>query len=176
MDSMEDSGFDSDQKSMLNGSSEPQSTKPSSSKSSSSYSDARTQSHAHRKSSQLQKKLERHRENARKAKVINQQPSKNTFMMPRSRLMIPPKSDSQPRPLDQQPLVAIMTDDESDDDDFESPMLSRGANKDITQQLIKDGYNLDLEPDDEDLDLIPPRPMNERCVCCQNYTGTCAIQ
>ncbi|KAK3096910.1 hypothetical protein FSP39_004687 [Pinctada imbricata] len=55
-------------------------------------------------------------------------------------------------------------------------MLSKAAQKEITQQLIKDGYNLDLEPDDEDLDLIPPRPMNERCTCCNTYVATCVIQ
>lgn len=62
------------------------------------------------------------------------------------------------------------------DDDFELPVISKAAQKEITQQLIKDGYNLDLEPDDEDLDLIPPRPVNERCTCCNYYTGYCAIQ
>lgn len=62
------------------------------------------------------------------------------------------------------------------DDEFELPVISKAAQKEITQQLIKDGYNLDLEPDDEDLDLIPPRPVNERCTCCNYYTGYCAIQ
>ena len=52
------------------------------------------------------------------------------------------------------------------EDEFAVPRLSKQAQKEITQQLIKDGYNLDLEPDDEDLDLIPPRPVHERCVCC----------
>ena len=52
------------------------------------------------------------------------------------------------------------------EDEFALPRLSSQARKEITQQLIKDGYNLDLEPDDEDLDLIPPRPVQERCVCC----------
>ena len=52
------------------------------------------------------------------------------------------------------------------EDEFAVPRLSKQAQKEITQQLIKDGYNLDLEPDDEDLDLIPPRPVHERRVCC----------
>lgn len=62
------------------------------------------------------------------------------------------------------------------DDDFELPVISKAAQKEINQQLIKDGYNLDLEPDDEDLDLIPPRPVHERCTCCNYYTGNCAVQ
>ena len=61
------------------------------------------------------------------------------------------------------------------EDEFAVPSLSKQAHREITQQLIKDGYNLDLEPDDEDLDLIPPRPMHERCICC-NTQLNCAIQ
>ena len=53
------------------------------------------------------------------------------------------------------------------EDEFAVGRLNRTAQREITQQLIKDGYNLDLEPDDEDLDLIPPKPLHERCVCCQ---------
>ena len=63
------------------------------------------------------------------------------------------------------------------DDEFGVGAMLKSANKDITQQLIKDGYNLDLEPDDEDLDLIPPRPVSERCVCCPGGSHTnCVIQ
>ncbi|KAI8774603.1 protein FAM219A, partial [Biomphalaria glabrata] len=70
-------------------------------------------------------------------------------------------TNSSSNTADQQPLVAIMS-DESDEDEFDVPRLPKAAHKEITEQLIKDGYNLDLEPDDEDLDLIPPRPLNER--------------
>ena len=64
------------------------------------------------------------------------------------------------------------------EDEFAVPRLSKQAQYEITQQLIKDGYNLDLEPDDEDLDLIPPRPLNERCVCCQTpyAVSSCVLQ
>ncbi|XP_078373718.1 protein FAM219A-like isoform X2 [Oculina patagonica] len=37
---------------------------------------------------------------------------------------------------------------------------------DCTQQLLKDGYRLDEISDEEDLDLIPPRPVDDRCQCC----------
>lgn len=30
----------------------------------------------------------------------------------------------------------------------------------MRDQLLKDGYNLDLESDNEDLDLIPPKPQS----------------
>ena len=61
------------------------------------------------------------------------------------------------------------------DDEFAVPRLTREAHKEITQQLIKDGYNLDLDPDDEELDLIPPRPVSERLICC-NRQVNCVIQ
>ena len=63
------------------------------------------------------------------------------------------------------------------EEEFTLTTLSKAAHREITQQLIKDGYNLDLEPDDEDLDLIPPRPLNERCACCPGYdVSSCSIQ
>ncbi|CAH3165316.1 unnamed protein product [Porites lobata] len=41
---------------------------------------------------------------------------------------------------------------------------------DCTQQLLKDGYRLDEISDEEDLDLIPPRPVDDRCQCCGAVT------
>ncbi|NWX34696.1 F219B protein, partial [Notiomystis cincta] len=32
------------------------------------------------------------------------------------------------------------------------------VNQDLSRQLLRDGYHLDEVPDDEDLDLIPPKP------------------
>ncbi|NXB38436.1 F219B protein, partial [Eulacestoma nigropectus] len=32
------------------------------------------------------------------------------------------------------------------------------VNQDLSRQLLQDGYHLDEVPDDEDLDLIPPKP------------------
>ena len=67
----------------------------------------------------------------------------------------------------------------SEEDEFAVPSLSKEAQKEIAEQLKKDGYDLDLEPDDEDLDLIPPRPLHERCGCCPSATWIpkkCAVQ
>lgn len=67
----------------------------------------------------------------------------------------------------------------SEEDEFAVPSLSKEAQREITEQLIKDGYDLDLEPDDDDLDLIPPRPLHERCACCPSATWIphkCAVQ
>ncbi|PVD19402.1 hypothetical protein C0Q70_19890 [Pomacea canaliculata] len=182
MDSdMEDSGFDSDQRSHnITNNSRFTSThadelpiQNDSSKKSASYK-------ALKKTSDLQKKIERQRDLARKSKtVIDQQPKKGNILS-RSRLQVPASTnrvkdkDVLPFSPDQQPLVTIMS-DESEEDEFDLPRLPRAAQKEITEQLIKDGYDLDLEPDDEDLDLIPPRPLNQRCSCCQMH-NSCLVQ
>lgn len=50
-------------------------------------------------------------------------------------------------------------------------------NQDLNIQLLKDGYRLDEIPDDEDLDLIPPKSVNPTCVCCQaTSSSACQIQ
>lgn len=185
MDSgMEDSGFDSDHKSqngLLDGAvSEPSTevhTQPN---------DLGTKSAAYKalkKTSELQKKIERQRDFARKSKTIDQQPKKGTtHLLSRARLPVPPvgvnratQKEYSPVSHDQcQPLVTIVSDN-SEEDEFDVPRLPRAMTKEIAEQLIKDGYNLDLEPDDEDLDLIPPRPLNERCACCQMH-NQCLVQ
>ncbi|RUS90238.1 hypothetical protein EGW08_002019 [Elysia chlorotica] len=136
-----------------------------------------------KKTSELQKKIERQRDKARKSSTssVEHQPKKN--FVARSRLTVPVHTTSRvtqkdkdlsASSADQQPLVAIVS-DESEEDEFDVPRLPKAAHKEITEQLIKDGYNLDLEPDDEDLDLIPPRPLSERCSCC-NLPNRCYIQ
>ena len=56
---------------------------------------------------------------------------------------------------------------------FILPILQ--TTQDLRQQLLKDGFRLDEVPDDEELDLIPPRPMVDRCACCQPQAN-CTIQ
>ncbi|KAK7115788.1 protein FAM219A-like isoform X2 [Littorina saxatilis] len=184
MDSgMEDSGFDSDHKSqngILDGAvaetSTENHTQPGDLGKSSSYK-------ALKKTSELQKKIERQRDLARKSKTIDQQPKRGSHLLSRSRLSVPPVGTNRAKEVefspsglsDQcQPLVTIVS-DESEEDEFDMPRFPRATQKEITEQLIKDGYNLDLEPDDEDLDLIPPRPLNERCTCCQMHNN-CSVQ
>lgn len=55
--------------------------------------------------------------------------------------------------------------------------LLQQINQDLNIQLLKDGYRLDEIPDDEDLDLIPPKSVNPTCMCCQATSSTtCQIQ
>ncbi|XP_051956735.1 protein FAM219A-like [Xyrauchen texanus] len=137
----------------------------------------------------LQVKIEKRRELARKGSVkngtvaspVNQQPKKNNVMA-RTRLVVPNKGySSLDQSPDEKPLVALDTDS---DDDFDVSRYSSSGyssaeqiNQDLNIQLLKDGYRLDEIPDDEDLDLIPPKSVNPTCICCQATSSTaCQIQ
>ncbi|XP_048473034.1 protein FAM219B isoform X4 [Rhincodon typus] len=69
------------------------------------------------------------------------------------------------------------------DGEFESKYYSSSGyssaeqvNQDLNRQLLKDGYHLDEIPDDEDLDLIPPKPVtSSACACCQTESS-CTVQ
>ncbi|TRY74261.1 hypothetical protein DNTS_008993 [Danionella cerebrum] len=145
------------------------------------------------KPSPLQVKIEKQRELARKSSVkngtvgspVNQQPKKNNVMA-RTRLVVPNKGySSLDQSPDEKPLVALDTDS---DDDFDMSRYSSSGyssaevrkeqiNQDLNIQLLKDGYRLDEIPDDEDLDLIPPKSVNPTCMCCQATSSTaCQIQ
>ncbi|KAM6387896.1 protein FAM219B [Pluvialis apricaria] len=51
------------------------------------------------------------------------------------------------------------------------------VNQDLSRQLLQDGYHLDEVPDDEDLDLIPPKPVaSSSCPCCFGENRSCVIQ
>lgn len=51
------------------------------------------------------------------------------------------------------------------------------VNQDLSRQLLQDGYHLDEVPDDEDLDLIPPKPVtSSSCLCCFGESLSCVIQ
>ncbi|KAM9410285.1 protein FAM219A isoform 2-T2 [Pholidichthys leucotaenia] len=137
------------------------------------------------KPSPLQVQIEKQRDLARKGSVkngtvgspVNQQPKKNA----RTRLVVPNKGySSLDQSPDEKPLVALDTDS---DDDFDMSRYSSSGyssaeiNQDLNIQLLKDGYRLDEIPDDEDLDLIPPKAVNSTCMCCQAAPSTaCQIQ
>ncbi|TRY55613.1 hypothetical protein DNTS_021493, partial [Danionella cerebrum] len=134
---------------------------------------------------------------------VNQQPKKNNVMA-RTRLVVPNKGySSLDQSPDEKPLVALDTDS---DDDFDMSRYSSSGyssaevrsfreqiiwsvltscfllplqqiNQDLNIQLLKDGYRLDEIPDDEDLDLIPPKSVNSSCMCCQaTSSSACQIQ
>lgn len=74
---------------------------------------------------------------------------------------------------------------DSDSDGEQESRYSSGyssaeqVNQDVNRQLLQDGYHLDEIPDDEDLDLIPPKPMaSSTCTCCWCCPGdsSCTLQ
>uniref|UniRef100_A0A8C1TWJ5 Family with sequence similarity 219 member B n=1 Tax=Cyprinus carpio TaxID=7962 RepID=A0A8C1TWJ5_CYPCA len=61
------------------------------------------------------------------------------------------------------------TGEDSDSDaelDCSSGYSSAEVHPDLSRQLLEDGYHLDEIPDDEDLDLIPPKALSSSVCCC----------
>uniref|UniRef100_A0A8C8BBT4 Protein FAM219A n=1 Tax=Otus sunia TaxID=257818 RepID=A0A8C8BBT4_9STRI len=127
------------------------------------------------KPSPLQVKLEKQRELARKGSLkngnmgspVNQQPKKNNVMARTSTALVIPQNGSNPGRQKCHKLIQAAS--------FHSVVVQ--INQDLNIQLLKDGYRLDEIPDDEDLDLIPPKSVNPTCMCCQATSSTaCHIQ
>ncbi|XP_026565477.1 protein FAM219B [Pseudonaja textilis] len=132
------------------------------------------------KPSSIQDKLQKHREMAkamlRKKGVLSgavrQQPKPGglrTVKFNKGYTALSQTSD--------ETLVAL----DSDSDDLESRCSSgyssAEVNQDLSRQLLQDGYRLDEIPDDEDLDLIPPKPISSSpCSCCFGDSASCSIQ
>lgn len=114
-------------------------------------------------------------QNRTKPEVVSHQPQKQTSLLSHSRLVIPTKSDvSVSLTSDVTPLVIVEMNDSSEEE-FDNTSLRRFPKRDITRQLLQDGYDLDLQPDDSNLDLIPPKSQRNHCDCCSSQFG-CGIQ
>lgn len=175
---MEDSGFDSGDVKMP----EPDEKTPINSTSMSandlSECDAnKTVIKPSRSTALLQKKIEKKIEQARRSQsnsngALDQQPRKS--LIPINRLHVPNKMNVPLRDGAEQPLVMYQSD--SSDDEYElNPSISHSSAREISKQLQKDGFSLDITPDDDDLDLIPPKSFNSQCACC-HLSSTCVIQ
>ncbi|XP_066200472.1 protein FAM219B isoform X2 [Saccopteryx leptura] len=78
-------------------------------------------------------------------------------------------------------LVSLNSDSDGDlESRYSSGYSSAEVNQDVSRQLLQDGYHLDEIPDDEDLDLIPPKPMASSacscCWCCPGDSFSCTLQ
>uniref|UniRef100_A0A8D3DZV0 Protein FAM219B n=1 Tax=Scophthalmus maximus TaxID=52904 RepID=A0A8D3DZV0_SCOMX len=62
-----------------------------------------------------------------------------------------------------------------DFEQYSSGYSSAEVHPDLSKQLLQDGYRLDEIPDDEDLDLIPPKAMGSS-VCCCSEGPSCSMQ
>ncbi|XP_051580965.1 protein FAM219B-like [Myxocyprinus asiaticus] len=68
----------------------------------------------------------------------------------------------------------ISLDSDSDRElDCSSGYSSAEVHPDLSRQLLKDGYHLDEIPDDEDLDLIPPKALTSSVCCCSDVSSCC---
>ncbi|XP_064123335.1 protein FAM219B isoform X2 [Loxodonta africana] len=78
-------------------------------------------------------------------------------------------------------LVSLDSDSDGElESRYSSGYSSAEVNQEVSQQLLQDGYHLDEIPDDEDLDLIPPKPMTSStcscCWCCLGDSSSCTLQ
>ncbi|XP_037689367.1 protein FAM219B isoform X2 [Choloepus didactylus] len=78
-------------------------------------------------------------------------------------------------------LVSLDSDSDGElESRYSSGYSSAEVNQDVSRQLLQDGYHLDEIPDDEDLDLIPPKPMASStcscCWCCPGDSSSCTLQ
>uniref|UniRef100_A0A3P9MIW1 Family with sequence similarity 219 member B n=1 Tax=Oryzias latipes TaxID=8090 RepID=A0A3P9MIW1_ORYLA len=72
-------------------------------------------------------------------------------------------------------LVALDSDSEEEIDfeQYSSGYSSAEVHPDLSKQLLQDGYRLDEIPDDEDLDLIPPKVIGSSLCCCCDGPSCC---
>ncbi|KAM7156766.1 protein FAM219B isoform 2-T2 [Molossus nigricans] len=78
-------------------------------------------------------------------------------------------------------LVSLSSDSDGElESRYSSGYSSAEVNQDMSRQLLQDGYHLDEIPDDEDLDLIPPKPIASStcscCWCCLGDSFSCSLQ
>ncbi|KAM5243127.1 protein FAM219B isoform 2-T2 [Hipposideros larvatus] len=77
-------------------------------------------------------------------------------------------------------LVSLDSDSDGElESTYSSGYSSAEVNQDVSRQLLQDGYHLDEIPDDEDLDLIPPKSAASTCSCCWCCLGdssSCNLQ
>ncbi|XP_028678778.1 protein FAM219B [Erpetoichthys calabaricus] len=130
------------------------------------------------KSALLHLKLQKHRDTARNA--LRKKGIGGSVQHPKPSVIRNVKFNKGYAALSQNPedtLVSIDSDSEAElESQYSSGYSSAEVNQELNRQLLQDGYRLDEIPDDEDLDLIPPKPVSASCACCCIDVPSCTIQ
>ncbi|XP_069676996.1 protein FAM219A isoform X4 [Periplaneta americana] len=111
---------------------------------------------------QLHRKLEHRIEQAKKIQRI-QEYKKNSTLIPIQRLPIPSKAVTSTQ-REQQPLVDWETDESDEDINFFPLSRMKDGKQELTDTFSIEDF--EVSPDEDDLNLLPPKPMYQRCVCC----------